>query len=83
MLEDKGVFLDKVEEGAGNSGIVGDELTIEIGKAKERTYILDFGWGQPGGHSIKFDRVHGKLPRFHNHSQVFNFRDVELTLLKL
>ena len=26
--------------------------------------------------------VHGKLTGFHNHSEVLNFRDVELTLLE-
>ena len=29
------VFLGEVEEGAGDGGVVGDEPTIEVGKAEE------------------------------------------------
>ena len=56
---------------------------IDIGKAKERAYILNFGWSQPGCNSVEFYRVHGKFPGFDNHAKVFDFRDIELTLLKL
>ena len=72
-----------VKEGVGDCGVVRDEPTIEIGKAKEGSYILNFGWGRPGGNVIKFDRVHSELSRFHNHSKVFDFRDIELAFLKL
>ena len=76
------VFLGEVEEGAGNCGVVGDELTIEVSETKEGSYILDFGRGWPGGNSIKLDQVHGKLTRFHNHSKVFNLRDIKLAFFK-
>ena len=56
---------------------------VEVGKAKERSYILNFGWGWPSGNAVEFDRVHGELARFHDHSKVFDFRDVKLTLLEL
>ena len=56
---------------------------VEVGKAKEQSYILDFGWGGPGSDSIEFDWVHGELTRFHDHSKIFDFGDVELTFLEL
>ena len=77
------VFLCEVEEGASNYGVVRDKPTIEIGKAKEQSYIFDFSWGWPGGDAIKFDWVHGQMTRFYNHSKVFNFGNVELALFKL
>ena len=55
---------------------------VEIGKAKEGSYVLYFSGGQPGSNAIELDRVHGELTRFHNHSEVFDFGDVELTLFE-
>ena len=55
---------------------------VEIGKAKEGSYVIDFGQGWPGSDAIKFNRVHGKLTRFHNHSKIFYFRDVELAFFE-
>ena len=77
------VFLGEVQERTDNCGVVGYELLVEVGKAKEGVHILDFGWGRSGGNTIKFDRVHDKLTRFHDHSKVFDFRDIELALLEL
>ena len=34
-------------------------------------YVLDFSWGGPACNAIEFDRVHGQLARFNNHSKVF------------
>ena len=70
------VFLGEVEERAGDDGVVGDELMVKVGTAKERLYVLDFGHGWPGGDAIEFDWVHGELTGFHNHSKVFNFWDI-------
>ena len=42
-----------------NIGVVGNESSIEVGKAKEGAYILDFSWGGPACDAIKFNRVHG------------------------
>ena len=61
------VFLDEVQEGADNCGVVGYEPSVEIGEAKEGAYVLDFGWSWPDSDTIKFDRVHSKLTGFHNH----------------
>ena len=44
----------------GNGGIVRDELSVEVGKAEEGSYILDFGVGWPDGDAVEFDWVHGK-----------------------
>ena len=55
---------------------------VEVGKAEEGLYILDFRGGQPGSNAIEFDRVHDKLTGFHNHSEVFNFRDIELAFFE-
>ena len=77
------VLLGEVKQGAGDSGIVGDKLTIEVDKVEEGLYILDFGESRPGSDAIKFDWVHSKLTGFHDLSKVFDFRDVKLALLKL
>ena len=66
----------------GDSGVVGYEPMVEIGEAKEGSYVFDFSWGWPGSDAIEFDGVHGELTGFHDHSEVFDFRDVELALLE-
>ena len=77
------VFLCEVKEESDNGGVVGDELTIEVGKAKEGSYFLDFGGGWPGSNAIKLYRVYNELSWFDNHPEVFHFGDVKLALLKL
>ena len=77
------VFLDEVNEWTGDSKVVRNKLAVKVGKAKEGLYILDFGWGWPGSDAVEFHRVHGKLTGFHDHSEVFDFRDVELAFLEL
>ena len=67
----------------GDCGIIKDELMVEVDKVKEGLYFLNFGGNWPGSNAIEFYRVHGKLTRFHNHSEVFNFGDVELTFFEL
>ena len=69
--------------GVGNCRIVRDELMVEVGETKEGPHILDLCWGRQGSDAIEFDRVHGELIRFYDHSKIFNFRDIELTLLEL
>ena len=36
------VFLCEIKEEACDSGVVGDELMVEISETKEGSYILDF-----------------------------------------
>ena len=62
------VFLREVKEGAGDSGVVGNESTVKVGEAKEGSYILDFNGGWPGGDAIKLDRINGELTGFYDHS---------------
>ena len=65
----------------GNSGVVRDEPTVEVGKAKEGPYILDFSEDGPDSNAIEFDGV--ELTRLHDHPKVFYFWDIELAFLKL
>ena len=39
------VLLGEIKERASNSGVVGDEPMIEIGKVEEGSYFLDFCGG--------------------------------------
>ena len=65
------VLFGEIDEGTGDIGVVGDEPTVEIGKAEEGAYILDFSGGRPFGNSVEFDGVHGELSWFNNHSEIF------------
>jgi len=76
------VLFCKVDEGAGNVGVVRNESSVEVGKAKEGAYVLDFSWGWPFGNSVKFDGVHSELTRFDNHSEVFYLVSGKLAFLK-
>jgi len=76
------VFLGEVDEGAGDVRIVGNESSVEIGKAKERAYVFYFCGGWPFGDSVKFDGVHSELTRFDDHSKVVYFTGGEFTLLE-
>ena len=51
-------FLDEVDQGVSDIGVIGDEPLVEVGKAQEGAYILDFSWGKPACNAIEFDRVH-------------------------
>ena len=66
-----------------NSRVVVYKPMIEICKAKEGSYILDFGEGWPGSNAVEFYWVYGELTEFHDHSEVFNFRNIKLTFLEL
>ena len=45
-------------------------------------YVLDFSWGRPACNAIKFDRVHGQLAGFNNHSKIFNLISGELAFFE-
>ena len=88
LLADRGpistvVLLSEIQKEAGDSGVVGDELMVEIGKAKEGVYFPYLYGGRPCSNSIKFHRIHGKLFQFYNHPKVLDFGDVKLTFLEL
>ena len=77
------ILLCEVKEWVSDSGVVKDKLMVEVGKAKEGTYFLDFGGGWPGGNAVEFHWVHGELTGFYDHSEVFDFGDIKLAFLKL
>ena len=74
------VFLGEVDEGLGDVGVVRDERSLKVGKAKKGCNIFDFFRGWPTGNAIQLDRVHGELPGFDNHSEVFHFGGSEAAL---
>ena len=53
------IFLGQINKGAGNIGVVWNELLIEVGKAKKGLDILHLGRYRPLCNTIKFNRVHG------------------------
>ena len=53
------IFLCQIKERASNSGVVRNEPSIEIDKAKEGMHILNFSESRSGSNSIEFDQVYG------------------------
>ena len=76
------VFLCEVEEGSSDVGVVGNKPTVEIGESKERANVFHFSWHRPVCDAVEFDRVHGQLAGFHDHSKVFYLVGGELALLE-
>ena len=76
------VLLGEVEERAGDVGVVGDESSVEIGKAKERANVFHLGWYGPICDAVEFDGVHGQLAGFNDHAEVFYLVSGELALLE-
>ena len=62
------VFLGEVNERSGDIGVVWNELSVEIGKAKEGSDIFNLFGGWPTSNPIQLDGVHGKLSGFDDHS---------------
>ena len=76
------ILLGEVEKRASDIRIVGDELSVEIGKAKERANIFHLSWCGPIRDAIEFDRVHGQLAGFNDHSEVLHLVGGKLALLE-
>ena len=76
------VFLGEGKVGVDHGGVVWDEAMVEVGEAQEGLYFLDFGRSGPAGDSIKFDWVHGELPQFDYHAEVFHLRGGKLAFLQ-
>ena len=66
----------------GYGGVVWNKVAVEVGKAQEGLYFLDLGRSGPAGNSVKFDWVHGKLPRFDYHTEVFYLQGGKLAFLQ-
>ena len=76
------ILLSEVEERVGDVGIVGDESSVEIGKAKKGANIFHLSWCGPSCDAVEFNRVHGQLAGFNDHSEVFYLVGGELALLE-
>ena len=76
------VLFGEVEERASDVGIVGDESSVEIGKAKERANIFHLSWCGPICDAVEFDGVHGQLAGFNDHAKVFYLVGGELALFE-
>ena len=76
------VLLGEVEERASDVGVVGDESSVEIGKAKKGANIFHLSWCGPSCDAVEFNRVHGQLAGFNDHSEVFYLVGGELALLE-
>ena len=46
------VLLGEVNERLGDIGVIGDKMSVEVGKAKERSDVFDFLRGRPAGNTI-------------------------------
>ena len=78
------VLTSEEDDGCDNVGVLGNELVIEVHKAKEGMYSFDRGRRTPVSNGSKFHRVHANKTLTNNHSQVFHggsikgvFRDFE------
>ena len=49
------ILLCEIEEGASDSRVVGDEPMVEVDKAEEEAYFLDFDGSWPCRDVIEFD----------------------------
>ena len=71
------VFSSEENDGCNDVGVVGNEFTIEVRKAKEGAYSFDRGWGMPVFDGSKFRWVHVNKTLTNNHPQVFHGGSVE------
>ena len=58
-------------------------MSVEVGKAKERSDVLDCFRGGPASNTIQLYRVHGKLSGFDNHAEIFYLGGGKTTFLQL
>ena len=72
------VFLREVDEGLGDVGVVRDETMVEVRKPKKGSDILDLFRSWPASNPVQLNGVHGKLSRFDDHSQIFQFSGGEV-----
>ena len=62
------VLSSEEDDGCDDVGVVGNELSVKVHKAKEGVYPLDRGWRMPIPDSSKFCRVHANETLTNNHS---------------
>ena len=61
------VLSSEEDNGCNNVGVIGDELSVKVHKAKEGAYSLDRGWRMPVSDSSKFRRIHVNEPLTNDH----------------
>ena len=66
------VLSSEEDNGCDNVGVVGNELSVKVHKAKEGVYSLDRGWRMLVSHSSDFCRIHVNETLTNNHSEVFH-----------
>ena len=62
------VLLSEEDNGCDNVGVIGNELSVKVRKAKEGVYSLDRGWRVPVSNSSKFHRIHVNETLTNDHS---------------
>ena len=62
------VLSSEEDNGCDNVGVIGDELSVKVRKAKEGAYSLDRGWRMPVSDSSEFRRIHANEPLTNDHS---------------
>ena len=62
------VLSSEEDNGCNDVGVVGNELSVKVRKAKEGAYSLDRGWRMPVSDSSKFHRIHVNETLTNHHS---------------
>ena len=74
------VLSSEEDDGCNDVGVIGNELSVKVHKAKEGAYALDRGGRVLVSDSGKFRRVHVNETLTNDHSKVFHSRSIEGTL---
>ena len=62
------VLSSEEDYGCDNVGVIGNELSVKVHKAKEGAYSHDRGWRVPVSNSSKFRRIHANETLTNDHS---------------
>ena len=62
------VLVSEEDNGCDDVGVVGNELSVKVRKAKEGAHSLDRGWGMPVSDSSEFCRIHANETLTNDHS---------------
>ena len=62
------ILSSEEDNGCNNVGVIGNELSVKVHKAKEGADSLDGGWGVPVSNSSKSHRIHVNEALTNDHS---------------
>ena len=62
------ILLGEQDDGCDNVGVIGNEFSVKVRKAKEGAYTFDGGWRMPIPNSNKFCRIHANEALTNDHS---------------